>query len=223
MVEKDIELIEKSQLFKGFSRKKVDDILKSIKYSILKFKTDEHVAFRGDKIKGAFINLEGVLVAEMLKENGDVKRIEEFESGKLIAAAFIFGDFNMFPVDLISKSDTTILFIEKKEFINIFEKEREILIRFLDEVSNKAQFLSKNLWESVANKTINKKLAEYILKNEEGGYFTLTKSIKELSEYFNVSRPSLSRVIKQLIESGIIERLEKGKYRVILREELEKI
>ena len=49
----------------------------------------------------------------------------------------------------------------------------KILKVFLDEISNKAQFLSKNLWESLSNKTINQKLVEYILKNEKDGVFIL--------------------------------------------------
>lgn len=222
-MEKDIELIERTELFEEISKKRVEELLKRIKYSILRFKAGEHIAFRGDEIRGAYISLTGELVAEMLKENGDAKRIEEFKSGKLIASAFIFGEINIFPVDLIAKSDVSILFIDKKQLIELFELERAILVKFLDEVSEKAQFLSRNLWESISNKTINKKLAEYIFENTIDDIFTLERSVKELAEYFNVSRPSLSRVIKQFIESGILEKIEKGKYRVVSEEELEKI
>lgn len=115
----------------------------------------------------------------------------------------------------MAKSNIKLLFIEKCELINILQNNLNLLVNFLDEISNKAQFLSKNLWESLSNKTINRKLAEFILEREENGIFILEGSVKELSEYFNVSRPSLSRVIKFFIENNYIEKLEKGRYRVI--------
>ena len=156
----------------------------------------------------------------MLKDDGNVKKIEELERGKIIASAFIFGDVNKFPVDLVAKSQVKILFIEKNEVIELLKMNSKILKVFLDEISNKAQFLSKNLWESLSNKTINQKLVEYILKNEKDGVFIFDRSIKDLAEYFNVSRPSLSRVIKKFIEDKVIEKLEKGKYKILSKEKL---
>lgn len=222
MKEIAIEELKKIDLFSSLLEEEIEVLLKKIKYKILIFEKDEYVAFKGDKIKGIYVNLEGILVAEMLKENGEVKKIEELRNGKIIASAFIFGDFNNFPVDLIAKTDVKILFIEKDELVNILRENQNILILFLNEISNKAQFLSKNLRESISNKTINQKLAEYILKNEKEEYIIFENSIKDLSEYFNVSRPSLSRVLKSFLEEGLIEKVAKGKYK-ILKKDLLKI
>lgn len=152
-----------------------------------------------------------------------LKKIEELGKGRIVASAFIFGNVNKFPIDLVAKSKVKVLFIEKNEVVELLKSNSKILKIFLDEISNKAQFLSKNLWESLSNKTINQKLVEYMLKNEKDGIIIFNNSIKELSEYFNVSRPSLSRVIKNIIEEGVIERVEKGKYKILSREKLLKI
>lgn len=215
MEKKLITLIKETDFFKKLEEREFINIIENCKYKIMTYSKDEYIAFRGDKIGGLYINLEGSLVAEMLKEDGNIKKIEELKNGKIIASAFIFGDINRFPVDLVAKSNIKLLFIEKCELINILQNNLNLLVNFLDEISNKAQFLSKNLWESLSNKTINRKLAEFILEREENGIFILEGSVKELSEYFNVSRPSLSRVIKFFIENNYIEKLEKGRYRVI--------
>lgn len=216
-----LDLINQTDLFKGVEEKIFKELIESIGSKLINFKKDEYVAFRGDIINGIYINLEGVLVAEMLRENGNIKKVEELRNGKIIASAFVFGNVNRFPVDLVAKSDIKILFIPKKELTKLLGNSEQILINFVDEISNKAQFLSKNLWESLASKTINQKLSEYILENEKNGIFILQISIKELAEYFNISRPSLSRVMKNFIEDGLLEKLEKGKYRILLRERLE--
>ncbi|MEF2601487.1 MAG: Crp/Fnr family transcriptional regulator, partial [Fusobacterium mortiferum] len=44
-----------------------DKIIEKCNYKILNYQKDEYVAFRGDEIKGIYINLQGTLVAEMLK------------------------------------------------------------------------------------------------------------------------------------------------------------
>lgn len=223
MKENKLELIRKTDLFKNLNIEEFEEIIKTCKYKIIEYKKDEYIAFRGDNICGVYINLKGNLVAEMLKNDGNVRKIEELKTGKVIASAFIFGEITRFPVDLVAKTDVEVLFIEKEEVIKLLKNNSKVLTNFLDEISNKAQFLSKNLWESLSNKTINQKLVEFILSNEKDNIFLLKQSVKELAEYFNVSRPSLSRVIKFFIEDGIIEKLEKGKYRILSRKKLEEI
>ena len=215
--------LNKIELFEGLDLDRIQRELSEIKVKILKYKKGENIALRGDRIKGLYINISGTLVSEMLKENGESKKIEELKSGMILASAFIFGKFNFFPVDLIAKTDVEILYLEKKEFISLLKKDEKIMERFLDEVSEKAQFLSHNLWESISNKKIEQKLAEYILSHEKDGILEMEITIKELSEFFNVSRPSLSRVLKEFTDTGIIERMKRGSYKILDRDYLESL
>ena len=77
--------------------------------------------------------------------------------------------------------------------------------KFLDGISCKAQFLSNHLWNNFTNKTIGEKFSQYILENQKNGFFQMKISVKDLAEYFDVSRPSLSRVIKNFLEENILE------------------
>lgn len=212
--------LRKLELFYDIDEKELESYFEDIKYEVKTYECNENVAFRGDEIKGLYANLEGILVTEMLKESGEVKKIEELGSYSLIATAFIFGKMNRFPVDLMSKTTTTIFFIEKKELIKLMKKDDRIMEKFLNDISSKAQFLSNHLWNNFANKTIGEKLGKYILENSSNGIFYQKVSVKELAEYFNVSRPSLSRVIKVFLEENILEKIEKGKYKILDMERL---
>lgn len=212
--------LRKLELFYDVDEKELESYFEDIKYEVKTYECNENIAFRGDEIKGLYANLEGILVTEMLKESGEVKKIEELGSYSLIATAFIFGNMNRFPVDLMSKTTTTIFFIEKKELIKLMKKDDRIMEKFLNDISSKAQFLSNHLWNNFANKTIGEKLGKYILENSSNGIFYQKVSVKELAEYFNVSRPSLSRVIKVFLEENIIEKVEKGKYKILDMERL---
>lgn len=215
--------LEEIKIFKKLNLDILWMQLNSIETKILKYNKGDVIAFRGEKIKGLYINLKGNVYAEMLKDNGEIKKIEEIKSGEILASAFIFGKQNYFPVDIVAKTNVEILYIEKKELLKLLKENEEFLLKFLDEISNKAQFLSKNLWESVSKKNIEQKIAAYLLEKEDNNMVELKITLNELSEYFNVTRPSLSRVLNQLIEEKIISRVKKGVYKIEDKDYLESL
>ena len=60
-------------------------------------------------------------------------------------------------------------------------------------------------------KTIREKLANYLLglRQDAEGNITLPVSVEELSSFFGVSRPSLSRVFGSLEDEGIITKSQR--------------
>ncbi|GLI58234.1 Crp/Fnr family transcriptional regulator [Propionigenium maris DSM 9537] len=218
--------LTENTLFRGMSPEEIKDNLEEVEYRVLKYSKDETVAFRGDEIKGLYINLGGELVAEMMKASGEVKKIEDIEGNQIIASAFIFGGKNNFPVDLVCKSTCKLFFISKEELLTLISRDKRILANILDEVSNKAQFLSMKVWSSFSNKTIPEKLVNYILKNKMEERITFKPSLKEVANLFSVARPSLSRVISEFVDEGILEKIEgRNTYRIVdmdlLREKVE--
>ncbi len=207
-------LIE-NKLFKGMSCEEIKVSLEGIKYKVIKYDKDETVAFRGDEIDGLYINLGGHLVTEMMKASGEVKKIEDIESKQIIASAFIFGEKNRFPVDLVCKDKTELFFLPQKELLSLIMKEEVVLKNFLDEISNKAQFLSMKIWSSFNNKTIQEKLISYIMKNKDKDLIEFKPSLKEVANLFNVARPSLSRVIGEFVDEGLLEKSGRNRYKIV--------
>ncbi len=208
--------LTENTLFRGMDSEEVKNSLKEVEHRVLKYSKDETVAFRGDEIKGLYINLGGDLVAEMMKASGEVKKIEDIEGNQIIASAFIFGGKNNFPVDLVCKSSCELFFISKDELLTLISRDRRILENILDEVSNKAQFLSMKVWSSFSNKTIPEKLVNYILKNKIEDRITFKPSLKEVANLFSVARPSLSRVVSEFVDEGILEKtVGRNTYRIV--------
>lgn len=217
-----IKKLEKTKLFKNVDTKIIEKILENIGYTILKYEKGETVVFRGDEVEGLYIALSGELFSEMAGEKGEIKKIEDILEGSIIASAFIFGNNSKFPVDLISRTESEIFFVEKHEFLKMLQKDENLIKNILDEISNKAQFLSAKIWHGVNNKTIGKKLADYILKNMEDGEIKFKPSLNEVANLFNIARPSLSRVIISFIDEGILER-DGRKYKIKNLEKLKNI
>ncbi len=202
--------LSETNLFKDVNENDIKNILEKIRYRILTFEKGETVAFRGDEVEGIYINLSGELYSEMMGDKGDIKKIEDIREGSIIASAFIFGTNNKFPVDLFSRTESRIFFVEKKEFLKMLQLSENITKNILDEISGKAQFLSAKIWHEVNNKTIGEKLADYILKNMKNSEIKFTPSLNEVANSFNIARPSLSRVIIEFVEKDILERKGRG-------------
>lgn len=209
-----IEILKETVVFNGIDEKTIKNILEKNKYEIKKYSPNESIAFRGDEVRGLYIILKGTLTTEMLTEEGNVIKIEELVPSDIIASAFVFGKKNSFPVDLNAKDEAEILFIERKEFLKILFSKEKILENFLNEVSNKTQLLTSKIWNSFNNKTIKKKFCDYVKKNQKNNLFSI-QNLGALAEYFGVERPSLSRVLSDLVKDEKLERIGRNKYKIL--------
>ena len=213
------ENLNKSTIFKGLNEEEIKALLSQTSYYTKSFKSEEFIAFRGDKVEAYMLVLEGELVSEMQKVNGKVVKIETLLPYADIAPSFIFGIDNTFPIDLYATKNSKLLYIPKNDLINILQKNKIILNNILNSFSNRTQFLSKKLW--LSNKTIEEKLATYILDNlDKNSLWHVKKSITDLANIFGVSRPSLSRVITGLVEEGTLERVSNSSFKLLDKEAL---
>ena len=209
-----IKTLRETVVFNDLDEDTIKDILEKTKYEIKKYSLDEPIAFRGDEVKGLYIILKGTLITEMLTEEGNIIKIEELVPSDVIASAFIFGKNNSFPVDLSAKDETEILFVERKEFLKLLFSQEKILENFLNEISNKTQLLTSKIWNSFNNKTIKKKFCDYVKRNQKNNEFFIG-NLGALAEFFGVERPSLSRVLSELVKDEKLERIGRNKYRIL--------
>lgn len=208
------EILKKTLVFKGLNSDRIKNLLNKIKYERKKYENSTNIAFRGDKIEGLNIILKGMISTEMLTKDGDVRRIEELKEADVLAAAFIFGENNRYPVDLIGKGEVEILKIDKENFLKLLSLENKILENFLNEISNKTQFLSAKIWASINNRTIGEKISNYIVTNQQNDEIVIS-NLKELAESFGIARPSLSRVLSDYVNDGKLERIGRNKYKIL--------
>ncbi|MEG0068877.1 Crp/Fnr family transcriptional regulator [Cetobacterium sp.] len=206
--------LNKFKIFKNISQSEIEKLLLEINFKIEKLNKNDSFLFRGEELNGMYVVIDGELSAEMLKESGEIQKIENLKQGDIIASAFIFGEKNIIPVDLIALKNTLILHIDKRNLLKLFKLNNLVLVNFLDEISNRTQFLSNRIWKNFNKKSIKEKVLDYILENTQGETVVFKHSIKELAEIFNISRPSLSRVIGNYVELGILIRVKKNIFKI---------
>jgi len=211
----DYSILLNAPVFKDLTLEEVKSAMTVTPYRLRKYKPGTMISQSGDPVTSFMMVINGMVKGEMIDYSGRVIKIEDVPAPGAVAAAFIFGNRNRFPVNVIAVSETELLSIDKTEFIKFLKCNDKILANFLDLISNRSQFLSEKI-KFLNFKTIRGKLAQYILQSAgtDKNDITLSMTQNEISEYFGVARPSIARVLGELENEGVI--ITKGKYLKIL-------
>lgn len=202
----DYNQLSKASVFKDLTEKEIEEILSVVPQRIRKFQSGSQVAQSGDRVNSLMIVISGVVKGEMVDYAGRVIKIEDIPAPGALASAFIFGNRNRFPVNVITVTDTEILIIDKSQFLNLMMKNDKILVNFLDMISNRSQFLSEKI-KFLNFKTIKGKLAQYILQLSAGKKepVRFSKTQNDLADFFGVARPSIARALSEMEDEGLIQ------------------
>ncbi len=103
------------------------------------------IAQSDDEITSQMVVLKGSVKGEMVDFTGKTIKIEDIASPRPLAPAFLFGNRNVFPVNIVANEEVDLLVIPKSSFIQLLQMNENILENFLSIISNRAQFLSNKI------------------------------------------------------------------------------
>jgi CRP/FNR family transcriptional regulator, dissimilatory nitrate respiration regulator len=210
MKKMDYTALSKSQVFKGLKPQQIEKILAMPACHIRKFPQGSLIAQTGEQVNSLIIVINGTVKGEMVDYSGRVIKIENIPPSGALASAFIFGEHNRFPVNVVAMTETELLFIERFQFLKLLMSNSEILSNFLNMISNRSQFLSEKI-KFLNFKTIKGKLAQFIVQKagKDRSSVTLDMTQSEIADFFGVARPSVTRALGEMEEEGYIR--AKGK------------
>ncbi len=202
----NFELLSNSPVFMGLTAERLPAIFEDIHFQVHRFDRNELVVQAGDECSQLIIVLSGSVKGEMADYTGKTIKIEDIEAPRPLAAAFLFGKNNRFPVTVIANNEVELLYIPRPEFLKLLQKDQRILTNYLNSISSRAQFLSQRI-KFLTFKTIRQKIAHYLLDlaGDRLAVVELPLSQNELAEFFGVTRPALARALGELNEEGYIQ------------------
>ncbi|WP_167610725.1 Crp/Fnr family transcriptional regulator [Maribellus sediminis] len=202
----DYSLLNQCPVFRGISEDETRNLLGQIHYQVRKFQKDEVVVFAGDTVQDLLIVMAGSVRGEMIDYSGKTVKIEDIEAPKPLAAAFLFGKENRYPVTVTANKKASVLAIPVPEFLKILQLNTLLLRNYLNSISSRAQFLSQKL-NFLSFKTIREKVAHFLLQQVGDRYhsFELKNTQQQLADLFGVTRPSLARVLGGMQAEGFIK------------------
>ncbi len=215
--------LAKTPIFDGMPADEIPLFLSQGNYALKRYHKNEVIAFAGEPCEYLIILIDGSLRAEMSDFSGKILKVEDIVAPRAIATGFLFGKNNTFPVNVLANEDAQILSIPKVSVLEHLKSNELFLTNFLNNISDYIYFLSQRIY-FLSVKTIREKIAQYLLNisSPEKNQVILPKSLSDLSKYFGVARPSLSRVLGELEKDGIIK-TNRRKIEILDRRKLIKI
>ena len=212
--------LSRSPIFKNIKPDEIPVLLSGVNYTLKKFKKGQVIALREEPCNNLMILVYGSVKGEMLDFSGKTVKIEDIAAPNTIASAFLFGTRNQLPVDIVAKEDVQLLFIPKSSVITLLKTHNTFLTNFLDVISDRSRFLSNRLY-FLTFTTIKEKLAQYILSRAKPDKTTIEfpKTQQDLAEFFGITRPSLARVLGELVHNNIIS-IKRNRVNIIRKDKL---
>nr|WP_320023721.1 Crp/Fnr family transcriptional regulator [uncultured Draconibacterium sp.] len=219
----DYSILVKSPLFYGIPDEECRALFSKIHYQVRKFEEDAIVVQGGEEVTNLFVVLSGSVRGEMIDYSGKTVKIEDIEAPRPLAAAFLFGKENKFPVTVTANKKAELLAIPVVEFLRLLQMNTRLLRNYLNSISTRAQFLSQKL-HFLSFKTIKEKVAHFLLQQAGDRFhsFELKNTQQQLAEMFGVTRPSLARVLGEMQNESLIK-IEKKTVTLLDKQGLNKL
>jgi CRP/FNR family transcriptional regulator, dissimilatory nitrate respiration regulator len=216
----DHTVLSQAPLFRGLTTDELAKVFSEVPHRLKKYKAGSLISQSGEPVNSLMIVLSGIVKGEMVDYAGRVIKIEDIPAPGALASAFMFGNRNRFPVNVIALSDIELLVIDKPHFLKLLIRNDKILVNYLDLISNRSQFLSEKI-KFLNFKTIRGKLAHYILQkaSRDNSSIHMDKTQIELAEFFGVARPSLARALGSLEKEGYLN-VDRKNIRIVDKEGL---
>jgi CRP-like cAMP-binding protein len=215
--------LSRTNIFSGLNEENIVELLHDKPFRLKEYAKEEYVAYSHDVCNDMLIVVQGSVRGEMTDFSGKKLKIEDIIAPRPLAAAFIFGRDNRFPVDIIANEAATVLVIPRDVLLFLLQHSQVVLKNYLNAISSRTQFLSNKI-RFLSFKTIREKLANYILNNikKDSNVFILNQSQTELADFFGVTRPSLARALAEMGKEGILH-TERREITILDKEKLNKL
>lgn len=211
MFEKYLEEVSKTSLFQGIERVDILAMLNCLKPRVCSYNRNDYIVTGGDPYESVGIVLKGA--ATVSKENAEGNRIVMtlLKQGDIFGEIIAFSSQMNWPATVQAQETCVVLFLSRGKIVGECDRmcswHRTLIQNFLRVISERAMMLNKKV-EYLTIKSMRGKISTYLLEQyrREGDVnITLPLNRNELSDFLNVSRPSMSREMSKMKDEGIID------------------
>ena len=216
--------LRNNDLFKGLDIEEIEDILKNISFTKIKYRKGEILAHEGEVCTSLGVILEGTIEMQRIYCNGKYIVIKKLSKGEVFGEALVFSERGFYPVTALAVNDCLIMYIKKEEVLSMCFQNKKILENFISLLSSKVLMLNKKI-KNISFKSIKEKVSNYILEEsiiQNTDTISLNESKEDISAKLGMPRPSFSRELMRLKTLGIID-FNRRFIKIINKDELENI
>lgn len=167
------------------------------------YPADRRMLNVGDPCRALMVLVDGQAEARMMGDEGREVLVDRLKAPMLLAPAFLFATPNIVPVEVTALTDCVLWHINREAFFEFLQQEPTVLRAFLEVLSERGHFLSGKMRTFAVNGLRNR-ILEYL---EVHGSITF---VADVAQQLGATRPSLSRVLSDMLDEGVITKDVKG-------------
>jgi CRP-like cAMP-binding protein len=208
---KFLPILTETSLFQNINPDDLNTMFCCLQPKLSTFKKNSFIAVAGDQFESLGIILRGQ--AALIKENSAGKRLMMaiLGPGDIFGETAVFSGKSVWPTTVIAQETCQVMFLSKQKILgecdNLCTWHHTIIENMLKDISDKVLMLNKKI-EYLSMKSMRSKLSSFLLeqyKINDSPDFMLPMKRNELSEFLNVSRPSMSRELCRMRDEGMID------------------
>ena len=200
------ELISGLALFSGATKEKILEIAGTTKFHFLKYLEGETVVKPGDQCTHLKFIISGKVRSSITSADGRFVVSQTLTAPNVIAPDYIFGRHTEYPCSVAAIEPTSILQIEKMEYLKILNSDRIFLINYLNYISRNAQKGVDGVL-AVATGSLEERIAVWIICMTQSGAtdVELVCRQRDLYSLFGVQRSSFIGVLDSMAARNLIK------------------
>lgn len=195
----EIAQLQRTPAFEGVAASVIEKFLAETPQAKRSYSKGDFIAIEGDVCSRVYLLYSGHVIAHMTGNDGKKLIVEEIKEPCILASGFMFASDNRFPVTAeVSSNEAIVLVFSREKFIKLMQSHAQVLNNFIRAISDRSLLLAQRLKAS-ALQSLRVRLAHFLYEHHKE-----LPTLQLLSERLGVARPSLSRVVSQLVEEGYI-------------------
>lgn len=200
--------LQQLQIFHNLTEEELKKSLVCSQATVRKYKKNEYIFQQGDAPKKLYFVLEGEIELGSINLNGKVTRISRVTVGEEFGEVEMFLRQSAYSGYARAKKEVSVLEVSQSFFGGRCERNcvhhSKVVFNMLQLFAEKADKHNHQI-EVLTSGNLRQRVAAYLLENSNPDYrVKLQMNREDLAAYLNTTRPSLSRMLLNLQEGGII-------------------
>jgi CRP/FNR family cyclic AMP-dependent transcriptional regulator len=188
---------------------------------------DEILFAEGEECEGLYVVQTGAIKLFKMADTGREQVLVIERAGSTVAELPLF-DGGKFPASAAAIEDSTLLFLPKREFLDLCRHNSEVAFTVIRTLAWRFRYMT-SLVEELSLKEVSHRLARFLRdralrsgqRTRHGLEFPLQETNQEIAAAIGTVRDLVSRNLRRFVDRGIL-RLERRKVIVLDMDELEK-
>jgi len=194
--------------------------------AIRRLAKDEMLFNEGDPCEGLFVVQSGAIKVFKMADSGREQVLGIDRAGSTVAELPLFDGGN-YPASAAAMEDSTLLFLPKREFLNLCRENSEVAFAVIRTLAWRYRYLT-TLVEELSLKEVSHRLARFLrdraleegVRTRRGIEFPLQETNQEIAAEIGTVRDLVSRNLRRFVDRGIL-RLELRRVIILDMAELE--